>query len=148
MSTSPKGNSNENKLQPKRSRGKFIRERKPPEEGCDKASVCRISTREIFVSNLFLLKNKDGGNRSVINLKKLNQFIPYNHFNIECLQSVKDVLKKDSFMCKLDLRDAYFSIPLSEDTERYVRFFGETTCTNFSAFVLAFDHLHTYLPNF
>ena len=55
----------------------------------------------------------------------LNQFIPYSHFKRECLKSIKDVLKKDNFICKLDLQDAYFCIPLSEDAKRYVRFYWE-----------------------
>ena len=33
-----------------------------------------------FISNFFLVKKKDGGNRQVINLKHLNQFISYQHF--------------------------------------------------------------------
>ena len=35
-----------------------------------------------FLSNIFLVKN-GGKNRPVINLKKLNSFIPYNHFKME-----------------------------------------------------------------
>ena len=35
-----------------------------------------------FFSNLFVEK-KDDGNRPVINLKHLNRFIPYQHFNMD-----------------------------------------------------------------
>ena len=41
-----------------------------------------------FLSNLFLVK-KGGGYRLVINLKTLNQFVPYMHFKMESLQTLK-----------------------------------------------------------
>lgn len=43
-------------------------------------------------------KKKDGKNKKV-NLKKFKQLILYSHFKLECLQSIKDVLKKCNFMC-------------------------------------------------
>ena len=62
-----------------------------------------------FVSNLFLVKKKDGCQRPVINLKQLNAYIPYCHFKLEGLKHLKYMLRKEDYMCKLDLKDVYFS---------------------------------------
>ena len=69
---------------------------------------------EEFISNLFLVQKKDGGNLPVINLKHLNQFIPYRHFKMEGLHCLRNILKKGDYIYKLDLRDAYFSVPLKK----------------------------------
>ena len=49
---------------------------------------------EEFINNLFLAEKKDGENRPVINLKHLNQFIPYQHFNMEGLHCLQNILGK------------------------------------------------------
>ena len=85
----------------------------------------KVSTKSQFVRNLFLLKKKDRGNRPVTNLKNLNQCIPHHHFRMESLQSLRDILKQGDFMCKLDLKDAYFCIPLAEESKKFVRFYCE-----------------------
>ena len=76
-----------------------------------------------FVSNIFSeTEKKNGRFRSIINLKKLNQFIPYLHFKMEGPKQLKDLLRENNLMVKIDLKDAYFSIPLHLETQKYVRF--------------------------
>ena len=75
-----------------------------------------------FISNVFLVSKKEGGNRPVINLKALNQFLPYEHFKMEGLHNLKDLIEQDDYFCKIDLKDAYFSIPLAQKSQKYVRF--------------------------
>ena len=65
-----------------------------------------------FVSTLFIVPKKGGGLRPVINLKPLNYFIPYEHFKMESIVMLKDLLTKGDFMVKIDLKDAYLTIPI------------------------------------
>ena len=63
-----------------------------------------------FLSSIFLVPNKGGGHRPIINLKKLNNFVPHHHFKME---GIKDLLKQGDFMAKVHLKDAYFAMPIS-----------------------------------
>ena len=74
-------------------------------------------SKDQFVSNIFLRPNKDGRFRPITNLKKLNQFIPYSHFKMEGLKQLKDLQRQNDLMVKIDLEDAYFSIPLHPETQ-------------------------------
>ena len=75
-----------------------------------------------FLSNILLLRKKDGGNRLCINLKALNKFIPYKHFKMEGLHCLKYLLEKNDFLCRIALKDAYFSMPLCVSSRKFVRF--------------------------
>ena len=75
-----------------------------------------------FLSNLFLVGKKDEGHRPIINLKHLNSFIPYQHFKMEGLHMLKDLLQEGDYMCKLDLKDAYFTVPMNRESKKFLRF--------------------------
>ena len=89
----------------------------------EKGSILKVChSKGEFLSSLFLISKKGGGNRPVINLKDLNRFIPYKHFKMEGLHCLKYVLQKGNYICKIDLKDAYFSVPLHKDSRKLVRF--------------------------
>ena len=78
------------------------------------------TTHEEFLSDSFLLRKKDRRNCPVINLKKLSAFIPYEHFKMEGLHCLKFLLGQDDFLCKIDLKYAYFAITLRKQSSKYV----------------------------
>jgi len=76
-----------------------------------------------FYSNRFLVEKKGrAGQRPVINLASFNKYVKYSHFKMEDLKAVADLLRPGDFMCKLDLKDAYFTIPLHAGSQKFTRY--------------------------
>ena len=72
-----------------------------------------------FQSNILLVKKKEGENCPCINLKALKKFIiQYKHFKMEGLHCLKYLLEKKDFLCKIDLKDSYFSVPLCNELKK------------------------------
>ena len=70
--------------------------------------LVQANTKNQFLSSIFIVPKKDSGHLPMTKLNKLNKHIPYIHFKMEDLFLLKEMLKGD-YMCKIDLKDAYFS---------------------------------------
>lgn len=75
-----------------------------------------------FISNIFTRPKKDGTKRMILNLKKFNENIEYKHFKMESLNSAIELIKKDCYMASVDLKDAFYSIPVSTDHTSFLKF--------------------------
>ena len=71
-----------------------------------------------FLSSFFLVKKKDGENHPIVNPKDLNRNILYQHFKMDGLFLLKEMLLPAEKMCKIDLKDAYFAISLPEKSRK------------------------------
>jgi len=74
-----------------------------------------------FYSRIFLVPKKTGGMRPVIDLKRLNQFLVHKHFKMESGQSIRRALKQGMWVYSIDLKDAYFHIPIHPASRKYLR---------------------------
>jgi hypothetical protein len=77
---------------------------------------------EEFVSNLFLVPKKNGQMRPVINLRPLNYFVRKIHFKMETIETAICLLRVGDFLATIDLKDAYFSVPIAESHRKFLRF--------------------------
>lgn len=75
-----------------------------------------------FVSNIFLRPKKDGSIRPIINLKQLNKFVKYFHFKMETFEYALTLIRQDCFLASIDLKDAYFTIPIADEHQKYLCF--------------------------
>ena len=89
-----------------------------------------------FVSSLSVIPKKDGGHRPVINLKPLNSFIPYEHFKMESIHMLKNLLRKGDYMVKIDLKDAYLTMPVWKNLQKYLRFLWKGSLLEFACLPL------------
>ena len=62
---------------------------------------------------MFIVPKKDWGQRPVINLKSLNKYVKSEHFKMEGLHIVKALSQKSDWMAKVDLKDAFFMVPVA-----------------------------------
>ena len=85
-----------------------------------------------FISNVFLVHKKDGGQRPVINLKKLNEYVHTEHFKMEGIHLLKDLLRKGDWMAKVDLKDVYFMIPIQEQNREFLKLIFRDKCYRFN----------------
>ncbi|XP_044151546.1 sperm flagellar protein 2 [Bufo gargarizans] len=84
-----------------------------------------------FFSNLFLVKKKTGDFRPVLNLKKLNSYVRYRHFKMEGIHLLRDLLRDGDWFTRLDLKDAYLSVPVHLTCRRFLRFLWQGFVVNF-----------------
>ena len=84
-----------------------------------------------FISSFFCVSKRDGSWRPIVNLKPLNSFIRYEHFKMENLESVRFLARKGDWFVKVDLKDAYLSIPVHKSHKKYLRFLWRGRCFEF-----------------
>jgi hypothetical protein len=80
-----------------------------------------------FLSTLFVVPKKGGGHRPIFNLKQLNHFVQYEHFKMEGIHMLRDLLQPNDYMAKIDLKDAYFTIPIWKNHQKFLCFLWKDT---------------------
>lgn len=85
-----------------------------------------------YISTVFTRPKKDGSPRLIVNLTNLNQFVTYQQFKIESLQSAVQLTQKDYWMTELDLKDACYSVPINLQHRKYLRFKFKDTLYEFT----------------
>jgi len=98
---------------------------------CDKAVADMLEKGAIvpsgggpgFFSRLFAVpKSAPGTWRPIIDLRPVNECIRYEHFKMEGLVTARQLIEPGDWMAKVDLRDAYFTVPISSSHRRFLRF--------------------------
>lgn len=75
-----------------------------------------------FYSRIFTVKKKTGGFRPVIDLSPLNKKVVTPRFKMETAKSIRMAIQRGDFATSIDLKDAYFHVPMNKASWRYLRF--------------------------
>jgi len=89
----------------------------------DKGAIERcFPSQGQFLSNIFLVPKPDGTHRLILNLKKLNESVATKHFKIEDWKVAKRLIGHQDYMATLDLKDAYYLVPIKKKDRKFLRF--------------------------
>lgn len=79
-----------------------------------------------FLSKFFTLQEKTK-RRPILDCQKLNKFIQVEHFKMEGVPALREIIEPDDYLCKIDLKDAYVVIPIHHDSMDYLTFENQGT---------------------
>ena len=91
---------------------------------------CHRETGE-FVSNIFTRPKKDGGTRIILDLSDLNKNLKYQHFKMENIHTAIELISENSFLASVDLRDAYYTVPVHPADRKFLKFFWKNQLWQF-----------------
>ena len=75
-----------------------------------------------YISAIFVRQKPDGSCRLILNLKNLNEVMPCIDFKMETIQSVLSLITPGCYLASLDLKDAYYSVPIHPDHTKVLKF--------------------------
>ena len=81
-----------------------------------------------FYSTYFVVPKKDGGIRPILNLKLFNQWLVAETFKMETLSSILIASRRGTWIVSIDLKDAYFHVPILRAHWKYLRFSLQGRC--------------------
>lgn len=86
------------------------------------AVVTVLDAVDQYFSPFFLVKKPSGKYRFILNLKRLNLCIEAPHFKLEDYRLVKKLMFRNCFFTSIDLKDAYFLLPIQEEDRKFLCF--------------------------
>ena len=75
-----------------------------------------------FLSSIFVRQKKDDSYRMILNLNDLNYSIEKKQFKMDTFLSAVYLVKQNCFLASVELRDAYYAIPICAEFRKYLRF--------------------------
>ena len=78
-----------------------------------------------FFKRLFLVPQPNNKWRPILDLSKLNLFLKVEKFKMETPETIRTSLQQDEWVTSIDFKDAYFHLPIQEQSRKYLRFHVE-----------------------
>ena len=90
----------------------------------DKNTVERVRNQNSlrFFNRLFLVPKPNNKWRPILDLSNLNLFLKVEKFKMETPETIRTSLQQGEWVTSVDFKDAYFHIPIQEQSRKYLRF--------------------------
>ena len=75
-----------------------------------------------FFNRLFLVPKPNNKWRPILDLSNLNLFLKTKKFKMETPETIRTSLQQGEWVTSIDFKDAYFHIPIQEQSRKYLRF--------------------------
>ena len=86
-----------------------------------------------FFNRLFLVPKPNNKWRPILDLSKLNLFLKVEKFKMETPETIRTYLQQGEWVTSVDFKDAYFHIPIQEQSRKYLRFHAQGRTYQFKA---------------
>ena len=74
------------------------------------------------ILHIFIRAKSDGSHRLILNLSNLNEHVEYQHFKMDTLKSVLNLVHKDCYFAKIDIKDAFYHLKTQQAARKFLRF--------------------------
>ena len=86
-----------------------------------------------FFNRLFLVPKPNNRWRPILDLSNLNFFLKSEKFKMETPETIRTSLQQGEWITSIDFKDAYFHIPIQEQSRKYLRFHVQGQTYQFKA---------------
>ena len=86
-----------------------------------------------FFNRLFLVPKPNNKWLPILDLSKLNLFLKVEKFKMETPETIRTSLQQGEWVTSVDFKDAYFHIPIQEQSRKYLRFHVQGRTYQFKA---------------
>ena len=87
----------------------------------EKEAVEERGEKSLLESPWFYVKEADK-NRPILDMKRINQYVKYEKFKMENLQTLLDLIEPGDYICQVDIKSAYQLLPLHKESQKYATF--------------------------
>ena len=86
-----------------------------------------------FFNRLFLVPKPNNKWRPILDLSNLNPFLKTEKFKMETPETIRTSLQQGQWVTSIDFKDAYFHVPIQEQSRKFLRFHVQGQTFQFKA---------------
>ena len=83
----------------------------------------------------------------ILNLEQLFSFVEYHHFKMDTLTTAIKMMRKGCYMASVDLKDAYYTVPIAAEHQKFLKFLWRGCMYKFTCLPNGLACALGFLPN-